>query len=88
MHSKAFTQGGEYEVKALTGKLFSINPYPTRVCDGELHPELIPNHPPVIRPAREQKTEGCCHKVTPGHLTVHHPAGVEETDEVCLKVTT
>ena len=86
---KHFPRVGEfldYEDKALTGKLFSINPYPTGWYNGEFHPELIPNHPPVIRPW-EQKTEGVCLKVTPGHLTVHHPTGVEEPDEVCLKVT-
>ena len=58
----------EYEDKALTGKLFSINPYPTCWWAGEFHPKLIPNHPPVIRPW-EEKTEGACHLVTPGHLT-------------------
>ena len=66
---KHFPRVGEfldYEDKALTGKLFSINPYPTGWYNGEFHPELIPNHPPVIRPL-EQKTEGFCLQVTPGH---------------------
>ena len=58
---KHFPRVGEfldYEDKALTGKLFSINPYTTGWVSGEFHPELISNHPPVIRPAREEKTEG------------------------------
>ena len=64
---KHFPRVGEfldYEDKALTGKLFSINPYPTGWCAGEFHPELIPIHPPVIRPAREEKTHGGCLKFT------------------------
>ena len=68
---KYFPRVGEfldYENKALTGKLFSINPYPTGWIAGEFCPEIIPNHPPVIRQEREEKTEGGCLKVTPGHL--------------------
>ena len=67
---KHFPRVGEfldYEDKALTVKLVSINLYPTGWWAGEFHPVLIPNHLPVIRPW-EEKTEGVCHKVTPGHL--------------------
>ena len=36
---------------------------------GEFDPELIPDHPQVIRPARKEKTNGGCLKVTPEHIT-------------------
>ena len=59
----------EDDDKALTRKLFSINPYPTGWVAGEFHQELIPNHTLVRRPAREEKTDEGCLKVTPGHIT-------------------
>ena len=70
---KHFPRVGEFLEpgdKALSGKLFAINPYPTGWCsDGTFHPELIPNIPPVPHPAREEKTDRGCLKVTPGYLT-------------------
>ena len=45
----------DYKDNDLTWKLFSINPYPTGWCASEFHPELIPNHPPVILLGRRRQ---------------------------------
>ena len=59
----------EYNDKALTRKLISINPYPTGWAACEFQTELVTNHPPVICPEREENTDGVCLK---GHTCAHH----------------